>query len=184
MNTKIGNLFAFNTNEFSLLNPLAFSVFFFILLAVILLVLQNKYLKYILRRLDKSEADLKEEIRTSVQTKFLEASMEAKDLIDLAIEIWRIDQRLNKAMEKLQENNRKALEISMQKLKRFIDKYDLEVRDYTGQKYNTGLSAVDVVSVEKDKSTIEDTVKETLEPAVLLRGQVVKKAKVILLSKK
>lgn len=184
MNTKIGNLFAFNTNEFSILNPLAFSILVFLLIVVVLLLLQNKYLKYILRRLDKSEADLKEEIRTSVQPKFLEASMEAKDLIDLAIEVWRIDQRLSKVMERLHENNRKALEISIQKIKKFIDRYDLEVRDYTGQKYNTGLSAVDVVSVEKDKSTVEDTVKETLEPAVLIRGQVVKKAKVILLSKK
>lgn len=182
MNTKIGNLFAFNTNEFSILNPLAFSILVFLVIVVVLLLLQNKYLKYILRRLDKSEADLKEEIRTSVQPKFLEASMEAKDLIDLAIEIWRIDQRLNKATERMNENTRKAIENSMLKIKKFIGRYDLEVRDYTGQKYNTGLSAIDIISVEKNKKIKEDIVKETIEPSILIKGQIVRKAKVILLS--
>lgn len=180
MNTKIGNLFNFNTSEFTLLNPLAFSIFLFILLIVVLLILQNKYLKYILRRLDKSEANLKEEIQISVQPKFLETSMEAKDLIDLAIEVWRIDQRLNKITEKMTENNKKALENSILKIKRFIDKQDIEIRDYTGQKYNTGLSAVEIISVDKDKKVKESIVKETVEPSILLKGQVVRKAKVII----
>jgi len=163
---------------------LIFFGLFFLLLILILLFLQSKYIRRILRKLDKLETDLKEEIRTSVQPKFLEISMEAKGLIDLASEIWRLDQRLIKVSKKLQENHQKALENSVQKLKKFVDKYDLEVRDYTGQKYNTSLSAMEVVSVEKSSSVINDTVKETLEPAVLLRGQVIKKAKVILLSRK
>lgn len=178
-NTKIGNFFAFNTNEFSILNPLAFSILVFLLLAVVLLLLQNKYLKHILRKLDKSESNLKEEIQASVQPKFLETSMEARDLIDLAIEVWRIDQRLSKVTAKIPENDRKALENSILKIKRFIDKQDLEIRDYTGQKYNTGLSAAEIISVDKDKKVKESIVKETIEPAILLKGQVVKKAKII-----
>lgn len=183
MNTKIGNLFAFNTNEFSILNPLAFSILVFLLIAVVLLLLQNKYLKYIIRRLDKSEADLKEEIRTSVQPKFIEASMEAKDLMDMAIEVWRIEQKLIRISEKLSDNNSKSLEVSVQKIKRFIERYDLEVKDYTGQKYNSGLSVVEVISVQKDRKVAEDTIKETVEPAILLKGQVIKKAKVIVASR-
>ena len=183
MNTKTGSLLTLSTNEFSILNPLVFSILIFLLIIVILLLLQKKYFKHILRKLDKTEERLKEEIQTSVQPKFLETSLEAKDLMDLAVEIWRIDQKLSKATGKLGESQSKALENSMNKIKKFIDRYDLEIKDYTGQKYNAGLSAIEIVSVEKDPSVSEDIVKETLEPAILLKGQLIKKAKVILSSK-
>ena len=49
------------------------------------------------------------------------------------------------------------------------------------QKYNEGLN-LDVLNVEKDASVTVPTVKETVEPTVLHKGQVVKKAKIILLS--
>jgi len=184
MNMKIGNLFSFGTNEFSLFNPLVFLILTFLLITVIILLLHNKYFKYILRKLDKTEERLREEIQTSVQPKFLDVSIQAKDLIDLVVEVWRIDQKLSKTFRKLPENQVKALENSMQKIKRFIDRFDLEARDYTGQKYNTGLSAIEIVSVEKDPSVSEDIVKETLEPAILLKGQLIKKAKVIISSNK
>lgn len=155
-----------------------------LVLLLLILILGIKYLRFLVYRLVKTENKLVDEIRTSVQTKFITASMEAEDLMNLAVEIWRMEQRLSKVTKKLDENQSKALENSMQKIKRFIDRYDLEVRDYTGQKYNTGLAALEVISVEKSPSATEDTVKETVEPAILLKGQVVKKAKVILLSKK
>lgn len=172
------NIISFITDGFNLTNFVVFLVLTF------LLVLFIGFLKSILIKLNKLELGLKEEIKTSVQTKFIEASIEAKDLIDLAIEVWKINQRLTKAAKQLNENSRKSLEISIQKINKFTDKYDLEVRDYTGQKYNAGLSAVDIISVEKDKTAKEDTIKQTLEPAVLIKGQLIKKAKVILLSKK
>lgn len=181
MNTKIQNSFPLNISG---PENLIFFGSILLLLMLLLLIMQYKNIKRVLRRLDKSDVDLKEEIRSSVQPKFLEISIEARGLIDLASEIWRLEQRLIKVSKKLQENHKKALENSVQKLKKFVDKYDLEVRDYTGQKYNTSLSAMEVVSVEKSSSVIDDIVKETLEPAVLLRGQIIKKAKVILISKK
>lgn len=141
-------------------------------------------MRFLTSRLSKIENKIVDEIRTSVQTKFIETSMETENLFSLAIEVWRLEQRLTKVFEKLDENQKKALENSIQKIKRFIDKYDLEVRDYTGQKYNTGLAALEIVSVEKDLAVSEDMVKETVEPAILLKGQVVKKAKVILSSNK
>lgn len=170
-------------SNYLLLSLLSSATLLLLLLILGILFIQNKYFRSFLGRLNKTEANLKEEIQASVQTKFLEASLEAKDLMDLAVEVWRIDQKLSKAVGKLGENQSKSLENSMNKIKKFIERYDLEVRDYTGQKYNSGLSAIDVLSVEKDSSISEDTVKETVEPAILLKGQIVKKAKVILLSK-
>ncbi|MFC1600593.1 hypothetical protein ACFL25_00775 [Patescibacteria group bacterium] len=172
------NILSFISDGFTLSN------FIVILLLIFFLILFSRFFKYILIKLNKLELDLKEEIKSSVKTKFIETSMETEHLINLAIEVWRIDRRLNKSIKHLDDKNRKALEISIQKIKRIIDKYDLEIRDYTSQKYNSGLTALEVVSVERDKSTKADIIKETLEPAILIRGQLIKKAKVILLTKK
>jgi molecular chaperone GrpE (heat shock protein) len=89
---------------------------------------------------------------------------------------------MKKINSKISEIQKKSLENSIQKIKRIIDQYDLEIRDYTGIKYNPGITGIEVVSVEKNKNNHEDIVKETLEPAILLRGQIVKKAKVIISS--
>lgn len=161
---------------------LVFFILAILLLVVILRFIYIKYVNRILQKIERTEANLKEEIHTSVQVKFLETSMETKDLVDLAIEIWRIDKRLNKIMGKMQENNSKAIENSMQKIKRFIAKCDVEIRDYTGQKYSSGLSAVEVISVEKDKKINEDLVKQTIDPAILIKGQLVRKAKVVIIT--
>jgi hypothetical protein len=66
-------------------------------------------------------------------------------------------------------------------LKKYISNYDVEIVDYTNQKFNDGLN-LDVLSVEKDPAVASPTVKETVEPTILVKGQVVKKAKIILLS--
>ena len=74
------------------------------------------------------------------------------------------------------------MENSIQKLKRYLEKYDVEILDYKNQKFNEGLN-LDVLSVEKDSSIQEPQIKETIEPTIMLKGQVIRKAKVILLTK-
>lgn len=123
---------------------------------------------------------LKYEIRTSVQSKFIELSVAMQDLVELAVEIWRMEQRINKASSSFSENHKKGITSSMEKIKRHLNKYDIEVRDYTGQKYNEGLN-LDILSVEQDSTTAEPLIKETVEPAVMCKGQLIKKAKVIVL---
>src|SRR3989338_5245557 len=108
-------------------------------------------------------------------------SVEASEITNLAIEIWRIEQRIAKSASSLPENERIGLESSIQKLKRYISKYDIEIVDYKNQKYNDGLN-LDILSVEKDPSLSEPTIKETVEPTVLCKGQVVRKAKIILIN--
>lgn len=95
--------------------------------------------------------------------------------------MWRIEQRLGKVADILPETQRKGLENSVHKFKRYISNYDIEIIDYTNQKFNDGLN-LDILSVEKDQGVTTPTVKETVEPTILVKGQVVKKAKIILLS--
>jgi hypothetical protein len=134
-----------------------------------------------LDKFDELYKKISEEIKYAVAPKSINLSVSVTELVDLATEVWRIEQRLTKVTDILPENQRKGLENSVHKLKRYISNYDIEIVDYTNQKFNDGLN-LDVLSVEKDQSVTTPTVKETIEPTILVKGQVVKKAKIILLS--
>lgn len=125
---------------------------------------------------------LNKNIKNTVEPKFLDLSPSTNSLIELAVEVWRIEKRLAKAAESLTDDQNKAFENSTAKLRRFLDKNDITFTDYTDQKYNEGLN-LDILSIEKDPSITESVIKETHEPAVLHKGQVVKKAKVVVLEK-
>lgn len=132
-------------------------------------------------KFDELYKKISEEIKYAVAPKSINLNASVTELIELATEVWRIEQRLAKVADILPENQRKGLENSVHKFKRYISNYDIEIVDYTNQKFNDGLN-LDVLSVEKDQSVTTPTVKETVEPTILVKGQVVKKAKIILLS--
>ncbi len=131
--------------------------------------------------ISKSQKKIQEEIRFSVQPKFIQLSQGVAELVDLAAEVWRMNTRISKAGPDLPEIQKKGLEASIQKLTAYLGKYEIEIIDYTGKKYNDGLN-LDVLSIEKDPSIEVPFVKETVEPTILCKGQVVKKAKIILAS--
>lgn len=132
-------------------------------------------------KFDELYKKISEEIKYAVAPKSINLSVGVAELVELATEVWRIEQRLAKVTESLPETQRKGLENSVHKLKTYVSKYDIEIIDYTNKKFNDGLN-LDVLSVEKDPSVSTPTVKETVEPTILVKGQVVKKAKIILLS--
>lgn len=137
--------------------------------------------KIISIKLDEFYLKIKEDIKFSVAPKSIELSLGVNELIDLAVEIWRMEQRITKSATSLPENQFKGLESSIQKLRRYLQKYDIEIIDYKNVKYNDGLN-LDILSVEKDLTLPETIVKETIEPTIICKGQVVRKAKIILLS--
>lgn len=102
-----------------------------------------------------------------------------QDLTDLAIEFWRLEKRLKKIEEKLSEDENKAFRNSVDKLGRFVKKNHLEVTDYTGQVYNSGMN-VEILASEKDSQLEQDIIFETHEPAVTHKGVLIRKAKVII----
>jgi len=132
-------------------------------------------------KFDELYKKISEEIKYAVAPKSINLSTSVAELVELATEVWRVEQRLSKIADSLQENQRKGLENSVLKFKRYISNYDIEIVDYTNQKFNDGLN-LDVLSVEKDPAVTIPVVKETVEPTILVKGQVVKKAKIILLS--
>jgi len=124
---------------------------------------------------------ISEDIKYAVSPKFVELSLGVSDLVDLAVEVWRMEQRVAKSASGLPENQLKGLENSIQKFRRYLEKYDIEIVDYKNIKYNDGLN-LDVLSVEKDLTLSEPKVKEVVEPTIMVKGQVVRKAKIILLT--
>lgn len=133
------------------------------------------------KKMDEFYFNIKQQIQFAVAPKSIEISLGVNDLVELAVEVWRIESRIKKSISTIPESQAKSIENSIQKLKRYLERYDLEIIDYTNQKFNDGLN-LDVLSVEKDPSVQVPIVKETVEPTILCKGQVVKKAKIILTS--
>lgn len=156
-----------------------------IVLFLALILLTTALLGLVINNAKLSEKQFKllnKSIQDSVKPKFLDLSPSTNNLVELAVEVWRIEKRLAKATESLSDDQNKAFENSVAKLQRFLDKNDITFTDYTDQKYNEGLN-LDILSIEKDSSISESVIKETHEPAVLHKGQLVKKAKVVVLEK-
>ena len=153
-------------------------------IVVLLIVLIRKFGKQnpLGSKIDEAFFDIKEQIKFAVAPKFIDISTGVGEFVELAVEVWRIEQNIAKTIATIPESQAKRLESSIQKLKRYLEKYDLEIIDYKNQKYNDGLT-LDVLSIEKDPSIQESVIKETIEPTIMLKGQVVRKAKVIVLSK-
>lgn len=105
-------------------------------------------------------------------------SIDLKDVVDLAIDIWRLDKKLFKVRDKLTEDENKSLDNSLDRLRRFIKKNNIEVVDYTGQKYNDGMN-VDILQFEKEPDLKHPIIFQTHEPAVSHLGKLYRKAKVI-----
>jgi hypothetical protein len=124
------------------------------------------------------KCDLKEEIQQSVMPKFIEYSQGPKDLAEMATDVWRIEKRLENIKPHISESQVKSFENSIIRLKRVLSKSDIEILDYSGQKYNQGLN-VDILTVEKDPSVFTPYIREMVEPAILCRGTIIKRGKII-----
>lgn len=157
---------------------------FLVVAIILLLLLYLAWKRTDNRSNDKFEAlflKIREEIKFSVVPKFIDLSVSVNELVDLSIEIWRIEQRINKSASNFPENQLTGLENSIQKLRRYLDKSDIQIIDYKNQKFNEGLN-LDILSIEKDSSISESIIKETVEPTIMYKGQLIRKAKIILLS--
>lgn len=128
-------------------------------------------------------ADIRKEIIFAVAPKFLEVSTEVDDLVELAIDYWRLEHRMGKAIATLEKSSKENIESSLERIKRYLDKNDIEIIDHTNQKYDEGQN-LEILAVEHDPKAREDTIKETKEPTVLLKGQVIHIGKIIVVSKK
>lgn len=100
---------------------------------------------------------------------------EAK-LIDLAVDVWKLDKNVKKAIS-LDENM--PIKSSLGKLFSYLGYYGIEVRDCTGEKYHENMN-VRILSTEEIEDQAFPIVLETVKPAVIVNGKLVSHASVII----
>lgn len=131
-------------------------------------------------RTNKPDPQSLSHIKPSEIDKTLTKSLpQTQDIVDLAIELWRMEKKLSKIQGKFTEDENKSIVSSLERLKRFVKKNNIEVIDYTGQKYNDGMN-VDVLQFEKEPGIKHPIIFQTHEPAVSHLGKLYRKAKVII----
>lgn len=139
-------------------------------------------IKKLAESLNTTHKSLTDEIKNSVQTKFIDVSPSTQSLVELGIEIWRLEKKLEKASQELSDDQKTSLQNSLMKLRRHLEKNDIEVRDYTDQKYNDGMN-LEILSSEKHPNLSHSVVGITDTPAIMHKGQIIKRAKVVIYEK-
>jgi hypothetical protein len=112
---------------------------------------------------------------------FVDLSPKSADIVELAVEVWRMNNRILKAVDGLTDTQKRGLESSLQKFIRFLDHNNIKFIDHTGQKYNEGMN-IEVLSFEKNQTAKYPFIKETIEPSITCKGIVVKKGKVVVIN--
>ena len=77
----------------------------------------------------------------------------------------------------------RRLKSSIRKIKSYLDESDIEVNDYSGRQFNEGMN-VEIVGRRVDKKVKTSIIDEVMSPAILYRGELVQKTKVIITVRK
>lgn len=157
-----------------------FLIFVILILFLSLIILIIKLINRVLNNLKIFSQDIKKEIQNSVMTKLIQFSPEVDLLIQLSIDNWRMAKKIKEVEKKLSNKEKLSLNFSMERIEKQLGKFDIEIKDYTNERYYEGLN-LDIISSEKHKSIKEPIIKDTIEPAIIVKGQLVKRAKVIIL---
>lgn len=159
-------------------NVLLFKMFIFVIL-ILVIILLFKITIIILKRKNHINKPILV-TRSTSESIFIDLSPKSVDLIELAIEVWRIKNRLEKISSGLDDSQKRGLDSSIQKFIKYLDRFNIKIIDHTNQKYNEGLS-VDVLSFENSPDVSVPIIKETVEPTILCESKVVKKGKVVVI---
>lgn len=150
-----------------------------LILVLILVLLILLCMIVLIQAVIRGFSSVTRQIKQSIIPRSLTLSPATEDVADMAIELWRLEKRLSKTKDKLSDDENKALGNTVEKLRRFVQRNDVEVTDYAGQTYNEGMN-LDILSSEKDPDLKQSIVYETHEPAVAHKGILIRKAKVII----
>lgn len=113
---------------------------------------------------------------------FVKFDPKINELVDLAVDYWRLEKRIEKIKPQLTPENIKRMESSLRRIENYLRKNYIELSDYTGRFANDGIN-VDVIAVERDSTIKKPIIKETIEPMVYYKGNLRRKSQVIILDK-
>ena len=103
--------------------------------------------------------------------------------IDMAKEIWRLEKYMEKVrgmIIKEPEDKSNTIFDQMQRIKDVFKKYDIEVRDHTGEKHSDGMS-VKVLHIEESNELPSGQLEiiETIQPSIYIKGKIASHGEVI-----
>ena len=130
----------------------------------------------------KGFAKTERQIKRSIEPKSLDILPSAKNMIDLAVELWKLDKRMKNISGKLSDDEKKLVGNSLDRLKRFLQVNDIKTEDYEGLVYNEGMN-VKVMHVEKEHNVPRSIIGETIKPAIGRKGVLVSQAEVVIYEK-
>ena len=106
----------------------------------------------------------------------LDVSMSTNELVDLAQQVWKIDSKV-KDIE-ISDTKSRAIKSAFSKIYSIFKLYNLEIKDYTGEKFNEGMN-VEIRATVKEEGIKTPYIKETISPMITINNSIVKKAEVI-----
>lgn len=107
----------------------------------------------------------------------------SKDLINIALEVWKINKKVKRMNETIGDEAIKWFEFPIERIYEILGKNNIKIIDHTGKKYLEWMNWFDIVSVEKDGSTIEPIFLDIISPIIEENGLVTQRWKVVILSK-
>ncbi|MGX2982215.1 hypothetical protein [Helicobacter sp. 23-1045] len=91
-------------------------------------------------------------------------------------------QKLEAKIKSTDNPQQRAISSAISRIYDLLAQNHITIKDYTGIKYNDGLN-IDIVEcvqvVAKDSNDTSEMILETLQPSILINGELYKKAKVI-----
>jgi hypothetical protein len=102
-----------------------------------------------------------------------------KELLDFALDFYRLENSIIKIIEQLDENDRKRIVNAISRAKRILMSHEIDVTDeLIGTPYNDGIN-VEVSSFEEDDCEIK-MIKEVITPQISYKGRIERKAVVVI----
>ena len=100
----------------------------------------------------------------------------------MAIEIWRLEKRIEKSKERCKGEGEASIAISdqVQRIKDIFVKQEIEIKEHTGEVYNDGLS-LNVLHFDEIETIPEgiERIIETVKPSVYYKGKIIHNGEVI-----
>ncbi len=107
---------------------------------------------------------------------------EVSSLANFALDFWRLSKRIDKTRKQIGEEDYKPVKYSLESCARRLVELGIEIKEFTNVEYKSTLN-LDVVTYESDsKLKGEAIVKETIEPAIIYKDHLIKRAKVIVVT--
>ena len=154
------------------------SLYYYLIVMNILFILLFLWFFYLIKNYYKQLINY---IKNAIEPRFVTINLtpETKAIIQLAIDYWRLEERIE-TLKNEDDTNFKKLQSSLWRIGKYIKQYWIEIKDFKWDKYSEDILAIEVKSTEITLDKNQDMfIKDIIQPAIFVNWQLIEKAKVI-----